>query len=352
MEVTSNKFMVTKCHIEGAPDVTHFAVKEEMVPLRIDKNDHTTLVIVKNLYVSVDPYMLNLMKTQNSSNEILTALSLILPGHAIPSIGVGRVLDSVHRDFKAGDLVLGMLSWAQYTIVPIGVDPLLQKVDDKMGFPLSYYTGILGYSGITAYGGFFKVCKPKKGEKVFVSSACGSVGNLVGQYAKLFGCYVVGCAGTKQKVKFLKEELGFDEAFNYKEETNLSAALQRCFPEGIDIYFDNVGGEMLEAVVENMNTFGRVAVCGVMSEYADSAKRGFPNMLRIIYKRIKVEGFILLDMFDVYEDFFSTTTQHLKAGKMKVIEDISHGVESIPGAFVDIFRGNNIGKRAVKIAEE
>ncbi|CAA0839354.1 NADP-dependent alkenal double bond reductase P2 [Striga hermonthica] len=202
MEVTSNKFVVTKCHIEGAPDVTHFAVKEEMVPLKIDKNDHTTLVIVKNLYVSVDPYMLNLMKTQNSSNEILTALSLILPGQTIPSIGVGRVLDSVHPDFKAGDLVLGMLSWAQYTIVPIGVDPLLQKVDDKMGFPLSYYTGI-----------------------------------LVGQYAKLFGCYVVGCAGTKQKVKFLKEELGFDEAFNYKEETNLSAALQRLVMSSLNNAF-------------------------------------------------------------------------------------------------------------------
>ncbi|GER27911.1 zinc-binding dehydrogenase family protein [Striga asiatica] len=301
MEVTSNKFVVTKCHIDGAPDVNHFAVREETVPLKIDKNDHNTLLIVKNLYVSVDPYQLNLMKSQNSSHEILPALSRILPGQAIPSVGVGRVLDSVHPDFKRGDLVLGlMLSWAQYTIVPSGVEPMLQKLDNKMGFPLSYYAGVL----------------------------------------------------VVVQVKFLKEELGFDEAFNYKEETNLSAALQRCFPEGIDIYFDNVGGEMLEAVVENMNTFGRVAVCGAMSEYAYGAKRGFPNMIQVIYKRIKIEGFLSLDMFDVYEDFFSTTAQHLKAGKLKVIEDISHGVESIPGAFVDIFRGNNIGKRAVKIAEE
>ncbi|GER27910.1 zinc-binding dehydrogenase family protein, partial [Striga asiatica] len=167
---------------DGAPDVTHFAVKEEMVPLKIDANNHTNnLLIVKNLYISVDPYHLNLMKSQKySSNQILPP---ILPGQAIPSVGVGRVLDSVHPDFKTGDLAFGMLSWAQYTIVPSGVEPMLQKLDDKMGFPLPYYAGILGYSGITAYGGFFKV-------------------------------------------KFLKKELGFDEVFNYKEETNLSAALQ------------------------------------------------------------------------------------------------------------------------------
>ncbi|THG08940.1 hypothetical protein TEA_001783 [Camellia sinensis var. sinensis] len=208
---------------------------------------------------------------------------------------------------------------------------------------------VQSFSGLTAYGGFFQVCRPKKGEKVFVSAASGSVGNLVGQYAKLFGCYVVGCAGTKQKVELLKEKLGFDDAFNYKEETDLKSTLKRYFPDGIDIYFDNVGGDMLEAAVFNMNTFGRVAVCGVISEYTDVAKRAAPDMLDVIYKRIAIQGFLAADQMNVYADFLSTTADHLRNGKMKVLEDISHGVESIPTTFMALFSGDNIGKTIVQI---
>uniref|UniRef100_A0A803LHB6 Alcohol dehydrogenase-like C-terminal domain-containing protein n=1 Tax=Chenopodium quinoa TaxID=63459 RepID=A0A803LHB6_CHEQI len=191
--------------------------------------------------------------------------------------GVGKVVASGHPKFRKDDLVTGLLIWAQYAVVE-NVN-LLRKLD-SMEFPLSYHLGILGVSGLTAYAGFFKVGKPKKGERIFVSTASGSVGNLVGQYAKLFGCYVVGCAGSTQKVAMLKEKLGFDDAFNYKEESDLKLALQRHFPKGIDIYFDNVGGEMLEAAIENMNPFGRVVVCGVMSQYTDPTKRrAGPNMI-------------------------------------------------------------------------
>ncbi|KAI3448759.1 hypothetical protein Pfo_005424 [Paulownia fortunei] len=347
MEV-KNKYVVTKGLIDGAPNESDFSICEQVLSLKLGSDN---VVLVKNHYVSIDPAQLNRMKTHSCSHKIQAATTAVLPGQVIKANGVGRVVDSGHPDFKTGDLVSGLLSWGEYTLVRGG--HLLQKLDNNMGFPLSYYAGgVLGSSGLAAYGGFFKVCNPKKGEKVFVSAASGSVGILVGQYAKLFGCYVVGSAGTKEKVDLLKEKVGFDDAFNYKEETNLNSTLQRYFPEGIDIYFDNVGGEMLEAAVENMNIFGRVAACGVISEYTGSQKRAKPDMVGVVYKRIRIEGFLAMDFEDIYQEFISTTVQHLQTGKMKAIEDISYGVESIPTAFVDLFRGNNIGKKVVRIAED
>ncbi|PWA60835.1 alcohol dehydrogenase superfamily, zinc-type [Artemisia annua] len=166
---------------------------------------------------------------------------------------------------------------------------ILNKLD-PMGFPLSYHVGVLRLSGLTAYAGLFEICKAKKGEKVIVSTASGSVGNLVGKYAKQLGCYVVGCDGSPKKVKLLKEKLGFDEAFNYKEESDLNSTLQKYFPDGIDIYFDNVGGEMLVAAVPNMNLHGRVAVCGVISEYTNTEKRAAPDMLNGIKHELARKG--------------------------------------------------------------
>ncbi|KAM0037201.1 putative oxidoreductase [Helianthus debilis subsp. tardiflorus] len=210
----------------------------------------------------------------------------------------------------------------------------------------------LGLSGLTAYAGFIEICKPKKGEKVFVSAASGSVGNLVGQYAKILGCYVVGCAGSADKVKLLKEKLGFDEVFNYKEETDLNSTLERCFPDGIDIYFDNVGGKMLEAVISNMNLYGRVALCGVISEYKDVGKRASPNMLNVIYKRITIQGFLSGDYMHLFPEFISITVDHLRTRKMHMFEDISIGLESVPTAFVGLFREYNVGKKIVQASDD
>ncbi|KAM0037195.1 putative oxidoreductase [Helianthus debilis subsp. tardiflorus] len=211
---------------------------------------------------------------------------------------------------------------------------------------------MLGLSGLAAYTGFFEICKPKKGEKVFVSAASGSVGNLVGQYAKTLGCYVVGCAGSPDKVKLLIEKLGFDQAFNYKEETDLNSTLERYFPDGIDVYFDNVGGEMLEAAISNMNLYGRVALCGVISEYTNVGKRATPNMLDIIYKRITIRGFLAGDYMHLFPEFISATIDHLSTGKMHVLEDISIGLETVPSAFVGLFRGYNIGKKIVQVSDD
>ncbi|KAL2455759.1 NADP-dependent alkenal double bond reductase P1 [Forsythia ovata] len=342
-----NRFISIKASIDGCPQDSDFEIKTETLSFSI--GDGTKQVLVQNLYVSIDPYQLNRMKSRSSSQTAISFASAIIPGEAIDTYGVGRVVESEKPDFQKGDLVVGLLSWGEYTIVKEG--SILNKLD-PMGLPLPHHVGTLGFSGLSAYGGFFEVCKPKKGETVFVSAASGSVGSLVGQYAKLFGCYVVGCAGSQKKVDLLKEELGFDDAFNYKEETDLNSALKRYFPDGIDIYFDNVGGEMLEAAVVNMNTFGRVAVCGVISEYVDNGKRAAPNMLDVVYKRIAIQGFLANDYIKLYADFFSTTMEHLRTGKMKALTDISYGLESVPSAFIGLFRGDNVGKKIVQIADE
>ncbi|CBI24730.3 unnamed protein product, partial [Vitis vinifera] len=185
------------------------------------------------------------------------------PGSPITGYGVAKVLDSRHPDFRTGDLVWGITGWEEYSLIT--TDERLFKIQHT-DVPLSYYTGILGMAGMTAYSGFYEICSPKKGEYVFISAASGAVGQLVGQFAKLLGCYVVGSAGTKEKVDLLKNKFGFDEAFNYKEEQDLEACLKRYFPEGIDIYFENVGGKMLDAVLVNMRLHGRIAVCGMISQ--------------------------------------------------------------------------------------
>ncbi|KAI3919725.1 hypothetical protein MKX01_000166 [Papaver californicum] len=259
---------------------------------------------------------------------------------------------STNSKFAKDDLVAGLLGWEEYSFIQ-GEFKLsfLRKLETTTDLPLSHQVGVLGLSGLTAYGGFYNVGRPKKGDKVFVSAASGSVGNLVGQYAKLCGCYVVGSAGNKQKVKMLKDKLGFDDAFNYKDESDLTSALQRYFPDGIDIYFDNVGSEMLEAAIANMNAFGRVVVCGVMSEYTDETKRAAPNMMDVIYKRILIQGFLAADHMKDYDDFTSVTSDYIRNSKLHVLEDISIGLESIPSAFVGIFHGDNIGKKMVQIVK-
>ncbi|KAJ0495930.1 putative oxidoreductase [Helianthus annuus] len=345
MEVT-NKFITIKATIDGEPQESDFELKIEPFSLSVKPGSND--VIIKNLYISIDPYQINRMKTVSSSQKTSKFSTQIAPGEVIDAYGVGKVVASGNPKFEKDDYVVGLISWGEYSI---SHGFILNKLD-LMGFPLSYHVGLLGLSGLTAYAGFIEICKPKKGEKVFVSAASGSVGNLVGQYAKTLGCYVVGCVGSPDKVKLLKEKLGFDQVFNYKEETDLNSTLERCFPDGIDIYFDNVGGEMLEAAISNMNLYGRVALCGVISEYTNVGKRASPNMLNVIYKRITIQGFLSGDYMHLFPEFISTTVEHLRMGKMHVLEDISIGLESVPTAFVGLFRGYNVGKKIVQVSDD
>ncbi|KAF9599890.1 hypothetical protein IFM89_001836, partial [Coptis chinensis] len=302
-------------------------------------------VLLKNLYLSCDPYMRHLMSKPRPN----TYFTSFLPGSVITGLGVSKVVDSGHEDFKVGDLVWGLTGWEEFSLIlnPAGLVKI--KYTD---IPLSYYTGILGMPGLTAYVGFYEICSPKKGETVFVSAASGAVGQLVGQFAKLMGCYVVGSAGSKEKVELLKNKFGFDDAFNYKEEQDLTTALERCFPEGIDIYFENVGGRMLDAVLLNMKVQGRIAVCGLISQYNLTKPEGVYNLSCIITKRLRMQGFLEPDYVHMYPKFLELVVQYIREGRMTYVEDTAKGLEEAPSALIGLFSGRNVGKQVVCISHD
>lgn len=339
----SNKQIILKNYVSaGIPKESDMELRTTTLQLKAPEGSNA--VLVKNLYLSCDPYMRTRMRNiQGSYVESFT------PGSPIVGYGVARVVDSDHSNFKKGDLVWGFTGWEEYSIVT--ATSSLFKIQHT-DVPLSYYTGLLGMPGMTAYAGFYEVCCPKKGETVFVSAASGAVGQLVGQFAKLCGCYVVGSAGTKEKVELLKNKFGFDEAFNYKEEQDLDAALKRLFPNGIDIYFENVGGKMLDAVLLNMNLHGRIAVCGMISQYNLEEPEGVNNLFCLITKRIRMEGFLVFDHYHLYPKFLEMILPCIKEGKVRYVEDVAEGLESAPAALVGLFTGRNVGKQLVVVSRE
>ncbi|EOY04547.1 PREDICTED: 2-alkenal reductase (NADP(+)-dependent) [Theobroma cacao] len=337
--VVRNKQVIFKDYITGFPKESDMHVTTGNIKLKVPAG--TKALLVKNLYLSCDPYMRILMRSQGSD-----LFSPYTPGSPITGFGVAKVLDSGHPDFKEGDLVWGTTGWEEYSLLT-ATEGLFKIQHTEV--PLSYYTGILGMPGITAYAGFYEVCSPKKGEYVFVSAASGAVGQLVGQFAKLMGCYVVGSAGSKEKVELLKNKFGFDDAFNYKEEPDLNAALKRYFPEGIDIYFENVGGKMLDAVLLNMRIHGRIAVCGMISQYNLDQPEGVHNLMTIVYKTVRIEGFSVFDYYPQYSKFLDHVLAYIKDGKIKYVEDLAEGLESGPAALIGLFSGRNVGKQVVVV---
>ncbi|KAI3511428.1 hypothetical protein L1887_18581 [Cichorium endivia] len=343
MEEVRNQQVVLKDYINGFPKESDMLVKSSgTVQLKLPQG--STAVFVKNLYLSCDPYMRGRMSKSHGSY-----VDSFTPGSPIVGYGVSKVVDSGHPNFKKGDLIWGGTGWEEYSFIP-NPDTLFKIQDTDV--PLSYYTGILGMPGMTAYVGFYEICAPKKGEYVFVSAASGAVGQLVGQFAKLTGCYVVGSAGTKEKVELLKNKFGFDDAFNYKEEHDLYAALKRYFPEGIDIYFENVGGKMLEAVLLNMRLNGRIAVCGMISQYNLKEGEGVKNLFCLINQRVRMQGFITSDHYHLYQKYVEMVIPLIKEGNICYIEDIAEGLESAPAALVGLFSGRNVGKQVVVVARE
>ncbi|XP_059447509.1 2-alkenal reductase (NADP(+)-dependent)-like [Corylus avellana] len=341
-EVVNNKQVILREYVSGYPKESDMYVTTGTVKLKVPEGSNA--VLVKNLYLSCDPYMRNRMKPATESY-----IGSYTQGSPIDGHGVGKVLDSAHPKFKQGDLVWGVTGWEEYSLIT--QTDYLFKIEHT-DVPLSYYTGILGMPGMTAYGGFYEVCSPKKGEYVFISAASGAVGQLVGQFAKLLGCFVVGSAGSKEKVDLLKNKFGFDEAFNYKEEPDLDAALKRYFPEGIDIYFENVGGKTLDAVLLNMRAHGRISVCGMISQYNLDELEGVKNLVLIIAKRIRMQGFIAFDYYHLYPKFLDTVLSGIREGKIVYVEDIAEGLENGPAALVGLFSGRNVGKQVVMVARE
>ncbi|XP_048141818.1 2-alkenal reductase (NADP(+)-dependent)-like isoform X2 [Rhodamnia argentea] len=340
--MVSNKQVVLRDYVSGFPTVEDMEVRRGEMKLEIPRGSKA--VVVKNLYLSCDAYMRLLMN--RTTTDLLTPYT---PGSPISGFGVAKIVDSGSPKFKVGDLVWGTTGWEEYSLItnPEG----LSKIEHT-DVPLSYYIGILGIPGMTSYVGFYKVCSAKKGDTVFISAASGAIGQIVGQFAKLTGCYVVGCAGSKEKVDLLKSKFGFDDAFNYKEERELAAALKRYFPEGIDIYFDNVGGEMLDAVLVNMRAHGRITLCGMVSQYSSDSPVGVTNLMHAIYKRVRIEGFAIADHMNEYSKFLEFMLPHIREGKIVYIEDIAEGFENGPSALVRIFNGRNVGKQLVVLARE
>ncbi|XP_039133597.1 2-alkenal reductase (NADP(+)-dependent)-like [Dioscorea cayenensis subsp. rotundata] len=343
-EVVPNKKVILKNYITGFVKETDMElITSDTIQLKLPEGSQG--LIVKNLYLSCDPYMRGRMSKHDEPSYVPDFVA----GSVITGNGVSKVVYSGHPDFSVGDFVCGMTGWEEYSVF---TNPeSFFKIKDT-DVPLSYYTGILGMPGFTAYIGFYEICAPKKGEYVFVSAASGAVGQLVGQFAKLMGCYVVGSAGSDEKVDLLKSKFNFDEAFNYKKEPDLNATLKRYFPEGIDIYFENVGGAMLDAVLLNMRPHGRISACGMISQYNLEKPEGVHNITHIIANRIRFKGFLIFDYYHRYYECVEKIIPDIRQGKIKYVEDKVEGLENGPAALISLFKGLNVGKKLVVIAHE
>lgn len=298
---------------------------------------------VRNIWMSVDPYMRGRMR------DIESYVPPFQVGATLEGGAIGRVMRSNNPNFAEGDYVSSMFGWREYWV---SNGKGVTKVDPKAA-PLQAYLGVLGMPGLTAYAGLLEVGKPKAGETVFVSAAAGAVGSVVCQISKAKGCRVAGSAGSDEKVRWLREEAGIDAAFNYKTEANLAAAMKKACPEGIDIYFDNVGGKHLETALLLMKSFGRIPVCGMIEQYNAFAPAPGPStLINVIPKRLRLEGFIVTDHIKLMPQFFADMGGWIKAGKMKWQETVHEGLEEAPAAFLGLFQGENIGKMLVKVGPD
>ena len=316
---------------DGLPTLDDFAVVETTVA---DPGEGE--VLVRNLYMSVDPAM----RPRMSGAQAL--------GEAMGGGALGRVEKSRNASLKEGDLVSNRFGFRE-AFLSDGKG--LQPLKPEPGLPLTVYMHALGGTGFTAYGGLLHIGALKDGEQVFVSTAAGAVGSVAVQIAKIHGCYVVGSTGSDDKVKWLLEEAGIDAAFNYKSGP-VRPALKAVTPKGIDVYFDNVGGEHLDAALAGMNTLGRVAVCGMISGYNEAGTRtAVHNLSNIIYGRINLRGFVATDFMHLYDQFRSDMAGWLKDGRVKYEETIYDGIENAGAAMVGLMQGANTGKMLVKLAD-
>jgi len=298
-------------------------------------------LLVRNLYMSVDPYMRGRMVDRKSYAPPFQI------GEPLEGGCVGRVVASNGGPFEVGDHVVGMQGWREYYLSD---GKRLAKIDPDAA-PLQAYLSVLGMTGFTAYVGLLHVGRPKEGETLFVSAASGAVGAVVCQIGKIKGCRVVGSAGSDEKVGWLLKEAKIDAAFNYKKSSDLVRELGKHCPGGIDVYFENVGGKHLEAALEHMNPFGRIALCGLISQYnATEPVPGPANFVQAVLKRLTLQGFIVGDHFDRATQFRNDMGKWIAEGKIKWKETVADGLENAPRAFIGLFEGKNFGKMLVRLA--
>jgi NADPH-dependent curcumin reductase CurA len=364
--LTINEIISKEIHLRKRP--TGFVTEDdfELVEVEIPGIIKEGEFLVRNIWMSIDPFM-RIYMVKGSKIRPPIELNKALDGGCI-----GQIIDSKSDKFRVGEYVKANFGWREYWVAHDGEKYAkdITKVDPKIA-PIQYFLGILGITGMTAYVGLFKIGQLREGKDiVFVSSAAGGVGSVACQVAKLKGCKVVGSCGSDEKVRWLLDELGVDHAFNYRKlgEYNISSELRRACQNGIDLYFDNVGGKHLEAAIDNMNIFGRIALCGTTSQYNNTdnsttstsnntnknntsliSYSGITNLSLAVSHRLKLQGFIWSDHNDTIKEFNSFMSKWINEGKIKWKENIFEGLESAPKAFVKLFKGESVGRTLVYI---
>ena len=335
MVITKNREIHLRHRPEGMPSCEDFALVEKPAA-QIDDNE----LLVKNLWMSVDPYM---------RGRMIERKSYIKPfkvGEVLEGSAIGEVVESNNPAFAPGSKVIHMNGWREYFVSNgEGLQMLPQS-----SVPEQAFLGVLGMPGLTAYAGLLKVGELEAGDHVFVSAASGAVGSIVCQIAKLKGCYVAGSVGSEAKADYLLTELGVDAVVNYRATEDLQADMARACPNGIDVYFENVGGEHLKAALDLMTDYGRIVMCGMIDQYnATAPVPGPTNLGQIILKKLKLQGFIVLDYMDAYPAFLEEMGQWIQTGKVSWKETVYQGIEEAPNAFIGLFTGKNTGKMLVKL---
>jgi len=334
----TNKQITLAARPSGMPKESDFKLVETPIP-----QPGPGEILLRMLYVSVDPYMRGRM------NDAKSYAPPVQIGGVMGGGAVGKVVASQNPQFAAGDFVEGLFGWQEYAI---SNGKGVRKLDPAVA-PVSTALGILGMPGLTAYFGLLEIGKPRAGETVVVSGAAGAVGSVVGQIAKIKGCRVVGIAGSDQKVAWLRDELGFDTAFNYKITKDYAAKLHELCPNGIDVYFDNVGGQITDAVFRLISVGARVVVCGQIAQYCAEKPETGPRLLaHLVAKQARAEGFLVFQFASRYAEGLKQMAAWLKQGKLKYREQFVDGIENAPRAFIGMLQGENTGKQLVRVAAE
>lgn len=337
MSASINRQYLIAARPVGPVKHSDFKLHEAEIPI-LGENQ----ILVEVHYLSMDPAMKGWMENRGGYMDPLEI------GDVMRAFGVGEVIESTSDRYQAGQFVCGLLGWQEFSVMNAD-DPGVYEVDP--GYPLSAYLGALGVTGFTAYFGLLDIGKPKAGETVLISGAGGAVGTTAGQIAKIKGCKVVGIAGSDDKNQWLKESLGFDEVINYKTE-NVKEKIDEYCPKGIDIYFDNVGGDVLDLALNRLRKFARVVLCGGISRYNKTGRIPGPeNYFNLIFRSALMQGYIVGDYQARYPEALGDLKQWLDSGQMQYAEDIQAGLENLPDTMMRLFEGKNKGKQLAKIKQ-
>lgn len=331
-----NRRIILKTRAAGLPTPDLFEMVEDDAPEPGDGE-----LLVHSIYLSADPAMKGWISSAKNYASVET-------GATMNSFGLGVVVESRHPDYAEGDFIACQTGWQEYAIATPG-DVAFRKVDPADG-PVSTALGVLGLNGITAYFGLLDVGEPKAGETVLVSTAAGAVGSAVGQIAKIKGCRTVGIAGGAEKAALCRDEFGYDAVIDYKATDDLGAALQDACPEGIDVYYDNVGGDTLDTVLPLMNMHGRIAVCGTASVDAWlPPPTGLRPERHVLVSRLRIQGFIIFDFVERFPEALADLKQWIAEGKLKYREDIAEGLENAPTVLAGLYEGRNKGRQLIRV---